>query len=208
MSKENKELAWTTEKRKVDDLLPYEHNPRKMNEEQVDQLKRSLTKFNLASIPVINKDNILISGHQRMKVMKLLGRGEEMIDVRVPSRQLDEDEMKELNIRENKNLGEFDFDILANSFDLDMLLESGFKEFELGLGDNGLKDVDIDDLSKTMDSYLDGNIKQIVIYFTNEEYNTVIPRMEAILKEEGLTNHTEAFLLMLKNYEDTKSKKN
>ena len=128
-----KEIVWTTEKRKVDDLLPYEHNPRRMNETQVEQLKKSLTKFNLASIPVINKDNILISGHQRMKVMKMLGREDEMIDVRVPNRQLDEDEMKELNIRENKNLGEFDFDILANSFDMDMLIDSGFKEYELGI---------------------------------------------------------------------------
>lgn len=201
----SKEIQFTTEKRKVSDLVPYEHNPRKMNEEQVDQLKRSLTKFNLASIPVINKDNMLISGHQRMKVMKLLGRGDEMIDVRVPSRQLDEEEMKELNIRENKNLGEFDFEILGNSFDLDMLLESGFKEFELGLGDNGLKDIDTDDLTKTMDSYLDGNIRQVVIYFTAEQYNEVIPKLDAIMQKNGVTNHTEAFLKILEHYENTMS---
>ena len=196
-------IEFSTEKRKVDDLVPYDKNPRKMTKEQAEQLKRSLEKFNLASIPVINKDNMLISGHQRMRVMQLLGRGNEMIDVRVPNRQLEEDEMKELNIRENKNLGEFDFDILANDFDLEMLLDSGFKEFELGLGDNGLKDIDQDDLAKTMDSYLDGNIRQVVIYLTAEQYSTVIPRLDAVMAEEGLENHSEAFLKLLENYENS-----
>ena len=96
-------LKWNTEKRKINDLLPYEANPRLMREEQVEQLKQSITKYNLVEIPAINTDNTIIAGHQRLKIMQLLGRGEEEIDVRVPSRKLNKEELEEYLIRSNKN---------------------------------------------------------------------------------------------------------
>ena len=40
-------LIWRTEKRKVDDLVPYSKNPRKMSDKQIEDLKHSLKKFNL-----------------------------------------------------------------------------------------------------------------------------------------------------------------
>jgi len=82
------------------------------------------------SIPVINMDNMLISGHQRVNILKALGRQDEEIDVRVPNRKLTDKEVEEANIRENKNLGEWDFDALAN-FDEDLLKGIGFGADEL-----------------------------------------------------------------------------
>ena len=38
-----------------------------------------------------------------------------------------------MNIRLNKNTGEFDIDILANEFDIDNLVDWGFKHIDLGL---------------------------------------------------------------------------
>ena len=61
-----------------------------------------------------------------------MGRGEEEIDVRVPSRLLDEKEATEYLIRSNKNIGEWDFNLLANTFEEEDLLAWGFKEEELG----------------------------------------------------------------------------
>jgi len=55
------------------------------------------------------------------------------IDVRVPDRELSIDEARELNVRLNKNAGQWDFDILANNFELDDLLEWGFDKGELDL---------------------------------------------------------------------------
>ena len=83
-----KKLKWHNEKRKVNDLLPYSKNPRKINDKQISDLKRSLKKFNLVEIPAIDVDNKIIAGHQRIKVLQLLGRGDEVIDVRVPNRKL------------------------------------------------------------------------------------------------------------------------
>ena len=107
-------LFWKNEKRKVDDLIPYERNPRQMTDKQKEDLQRSLQKFNLVEIPAINTDNKIIAGHQRLKILQILGRGKEVVDVRVPSRKLTPKEFEEYNLRSNKNLGEWNFDELAN----------------------------------------------------------------------------------------------
>ncbi len=117
-----KKLEWTTVQRKVNDLLPLEINPRKITEDKRKKLIESINKFNLAEIPTINKDNTLISGHQRMKAMQMIGRGDEVIDVRMPNRQLSLKELKEYNIISNTHAGEFDFDILDLEFgDIDLV---------------------------------------------------------------------------------------
>ena len=125
-----KKLKWHTEQRIINDLTPYKENPRMITEKQKNDLGESLKKFNLMSIPVINTDNTIISGHQRMKILQLLDRGKEEIDVRVPNRKLTKDEFREANLRENKNLGSWDRDILA-TFDEELLLDVGFTEEEL-----------------------------------------------------------------------------
>lgn len=123
-------LIWHTEQRKVNDLIPFEANPRKMTEKQANDLRKSLERLNLIDIPAIDIDNTIISGHQRMKIMQLLDRGDEIIDVRVPNRKLTDQEIIEANLRLNKNLGEWDYDMLAN-FDEEILKDVGWAENDL-----------------------------------------------------------------------------
>lgn len=112
----SKVLQWETVKRKVSELIPYQYNPRSLSEDKKQKLMESIDKFNLVEIPVINLDNTLIAGHQRITVLLLKERGDELIDVRVPNRQLTEEELKEYNIRSNISLGDWVDDILKDSF--------------------------------------------------------------------------------------------
>ena len=125
-------LEWTTEKRTVKELIPYEFNPRSITDDKKQKLIDSIEKFNLVEIPVINTDNTLIAGHQRIIVMSILNREEEIIDVRVPNRQLTELELKEYNLRSNISIGDWvtemldtafsdiDFDAIGLNFDADL----------------------------------------------------------------------------------------
>ncbi len=121
-------MQWRTEKRRVKDLLPWDKNPRTLSKEQEEHLKESISKYNLAEIPVINLDNRVAAGHQRLKILHLLGRSNEMIDVRVPNRKLTQKEFEEYNLRSNANTGSWDFEKLLEYFDIDTLLEIGFDE--------------------------------------------------------------------------------
>lgn len=115
-------LIWRTEQRQVNDLIPYEHNPRRMTAAQMKNLQECLEEFGLVEIPVVNADDVLIAGHQRCKAMQLLGRGDELIDVRVPNRPLTERELKEYNLKSNAIKGDW----------LDDILREHFSEFDLG----------------------------------------------------------------------------
>lgn len=121
-------LEWTTEKRKVSELIPYQNNPRQLTEKQAKDLSTSLERFNLADPIVINTDNTIIGGHQRVSIVKKAGVL--TVDVRVPSRTLTKDELLELNLRLNRNQGQWDFDLLAN-LDEELLTNVGFDSKEL-----------------------------------------------------------------------------
>lgn len=123
-------LIWHTETRIINNLIPYERNPRTLSDAQLKNLKKSLVKFNLVEIPAIDIDGKIIAGHQRLKVMQILDRGHEEIDVRVPNRKLTEKEYEQYLITSNKVTGDWDFEALKN-FDIDLLTESGFDAMEL-----------------------------------------------------------------------------
>lgn len=125
MSQNLKPLQWSTVQRRVKDLIPFEYNPRILTAEKKEKLRASLEKFNLAEIPVINTDDKIIAGHQRVMMLMELGRGDEMIDVRWPNRALTELEFKEYNVRSNVSIGEWDLSMLDQFFDDIDLMDLG-----------------------------------------------------------------------------------
>ncbi len=124
-------LEWSTQKRRVNDLVPFEKNPRKISPKQLADLKRSLRKFNLVEIPAIDTTNRVIAGHQRLKVLQLLGRGEEEIEVRVPNRKLTQEEFEQYLLTSNAVGGDWDFEKLK-AFNLGTLTVSGLDDDTLG----------------------------------------------------------------------------
>ena len=119
--------------KEIEDLVFAEYNPRQLSEDQYKNLKDSITRFGLVDPIIINKNKdrkgIIIGGHQRVKVARTMGIKE------VPCVEVDltYEKEKELNIRLNKNTGGWDMDILANTFDVNELLDWGFDESELSL---------------------------------------------------------------------------
>ena len=122
------DIAFTSETRNVVDLIPAEYNPRSLSKKQHDEIKKSIKRFNFVDPIIINLNNRIIGGHQRLKVLKDIGV--DVVDVRVSNRELSCEEEKELNLRLNKNTGDWDFDLLKD-FGRDMLVDVGFDSDEL-----------------------------------------------------------------------------
>lgn len=115
----------------INKLKPYEKNARKWTEAATAGLKESITKFGQVDALVVNdapgREDIVLGGAFRLKVMKELGFKEvAVIYVNIA----DPEKEAELNIRLNKNLGEWDLDLLAE-FDETLLKEIGFSSEEL-----------------------------------------------------------------------------
>ena len=117
------------ESKLIKDLKPATYNPRQITKKQYNDLKESIVSFGLVDPIIINKNgNIVIGGHQRLKICKEL----KYKDVDCVVLDLNKEQERELNIRLNKSGGEWDMDILANEFDIEELKEWGFKDIEFG----------------------------------------------------------------------------
>jgi hypothetical protein len=117
--------------RNIEDLIGAEYNPRRITGKEMDDLKDSIKRFGITEFPIVNmhpdRENIIISGHQRTSACKELGI-EEITCIEV---NLSKDLEMELNVRMNKSGGKFDHDILDEFFERDDLIQWGFLEDEL-----------------------------------------------------------------------------
>jgi ParB-like chromosome segregation protein Spo0J len=129
------------ESKLIKDLKPATYNPRQISTKQFKDLKESIEKFTLCDPIIINKDMTVIGGHQRLKVCKDLKHTE----IHCVVLDLSKEEERELNIRLNKNTGDFDMDILANEFDVEELKEWGFKDIDFGFNADKIEEDKEDD---------------------------------------------------------------
>jgi len=151
----------TTQHINIKELNPAPYNPRKWSEAAIAGLTESIQRFGLVDPIIVNgapeRKNVVIGGHFRLKVAKDLGYKEvPVVFVNIP----DETKERELNLRLNRNLGDWDYDLLAE-FDHSLLEDVGFTSEEL----DDIFDLDIYtpeqfDLNKELEKL---DIKQISV---------------------------------------------
>ena len=122
MTKNKQKLIWRNAKWRVRDLKEFRGNPQEQNAWSENALGESIDEFNLVETPVVDIDGTLLAGHGRKKTLMAKGRGDEMIDVRVPSRPLTKRERKRYLLISNAVRGSFNPDLLK-SFDTSVVLD-------------------------------------------------------------------------------------
>jgi len=115
----------------VNELMAAPYNARRHNKEQAEQLKKSISQFGMVDPIICNsapkRKNITIGGYFRLEIAKELGmKTVPVVYVNIP----DEDKERTLNIRLNRNTGEWDWELLAE-FDESFLADVGFESEEL-----------------------------------------------------------------------------
>lgn len=154
-------------KKNINELKYANYNPRKKltpDDKEYQKIKNSIEEFGYVDPIIINKDNTVIGGHQRLTVLKDLGYKE--VDVI----QIDIDKTKEkaLNIALNKITGEWDYAMLGDLLlDLDSLnydLElTGFEEYEIeNIMAPDTLDINDEDFLQDTEITKEKNPKQIV----------------------------------------------
>lgn len=127
MSKENIKIEYVD----INTLKVCEYNPRKWDKEAKDQLKESISKFGIVDPLLVNsaeeRKGVVIGGNFRFNTLKELGYTEiPVVFLDIP----DIEKERELNIRLNKNQGEFDLKLLSE-FDEKLLAQIGFNSEDL-----------------------------------------------------------------------------
>lgn len=126
---------------KTSDLIPYENNPRH-NDEAVEQVKASIEEFGFKVPIIIDKNNVIVAGHTRIKASQALGlekvpciRADDLTDDQIRAFRLADNKVSELATWDmdklSVELDEIDMDMSEFGFDLDiepLELESEYHE--------------------------------------------------------------------------------
>ena len=126
---------------KTDKLIPYVNNPRN-NQNSIDKVASSIKEFGFKVPLVIDKDNVVVTGHTRLKAAKKLGIEEVPC---VVADDLSDAQIKAFRIADNKvsEYAQWDEDLLKieleqleeMDFDLDNL-NIDYSDFDLDIGDD------------------------------------------------------------------------
>ena len=118
------------------DLIPYENNPRN-NDEAVEYVANSIREFGFKVPIVVDKDNVIVAGHTRLKAAQLLGLEEVPVVVAV---DLTPEQVKAFRLADNKTgeLAEWDFGLL--NLELDEIADIDMTGFGFEIKDHYTED--------------------------------------------------------------------
>lgn len=109
----------------IKDIKENPNNPRKLNKDKYQKLLKSIQDLPqmLGYRPiVVNSDLVVLGGNMRLKALKELKYKEVPIII---ADELTEDQQKEFLIKDNLGYGEWDWDMIANEWDLPLLEDWG-----------------------------------------------------------------------------------
>lgn len=128
---QTKKDFWKIGKRKLSELKPHPQNPRKLIADKYADLKKSIEENGDFGNLIVDADNTILSGNMRLRAfIDLYGKDHE-VDVKYPSRQLTKEEQDFVLLKANISSGIFDFDMLANNFNIEFLIAVGMSEKDL-----------------------------------------------------------------------------
>jgi ParB-like chromosome segregation protein Spo0J len=149
------------DKVKISEVKTNPKNPRLIKDDKFKKLVKSIQEFpqmlELRPI-VVDENNIVLGGNMRLKACKEAGMKEVFI---VKAEGLTEQQKDEFIVKDNVGFGEWDWDMLANEWDVDQLTEWGL---DLPVILDSSED-DLKDLSSTID-----NLYRIEIVCKDEEH--------------------------------------
>ena len=177
-------------KMKIDDLKAAKYNPRvdlRPGDEEFQHIKNSIENFGYIEPIIVNsRNNVIVGGHQRTKVLRELGYEE--IDVILVD--LDEEQEKAANIALNSATGLWDFEKLnalideIKDYDMSMFgLEKELEKLEEELKIENTYEED-EESESTNSHFL--KIDKYEIPLSDEEYEEISSNIKKYLEINGV----------------------
>lgn len=118
------------EYKNIDDIIPYENNPRK-NDDAVDYVANSIKEFGFKVPIIIDKENVIVTGHTRLKASQKLGLDKVPV---IYADDLTKEQIKAFRIADNK-VSEF------STWDLDKL-DLELEDINIDMSNFGISEMD------------------------------------------------------------------
>ena len=152
----------------VDDIKPYQNNPRQINQNSINQVKKSIQQNKFSNVIIVDKNNEVIAGHTRLEAAKQLDMKELPVFV---AKELDENAVRRLRLLDNRltELTAWDLEKLVEETSLVELDEDVEALFEPLLKED-LSQFDLtDDNYQEVEDNFSNPIIQYVMIFDDED---------------------------------------
>jgi hypothetical protein len=193
----------------VNDIKFDDTNPNILTPEQMIALKETIKKFGFLAPVILNKKLEVIDGEHRVTVYK------ELKKETIPAYVIDVDTIDKKILRQLMNKLRGEHDPFKDKEEFKMIHEAGrLNDF------TNLLAVNITDFDKVInppmdtdenresekveisqENYLNGTIKQMILFFSNEDYEKIMPKFDKHMKALNIDNHTDLVLEFFKEYE-------
>ena len=162
----------------IKDIKENKENPRFIKDKQFDKLVNSIKNFPemLEKRPlVLDENNIVLGGNMRLKAIKKAGVKKVWVDI---AKDWTEDQKKEFIIKDNIGYGNWDWDILANEWDVDELEDWGLDLDGFNIDENDFdEDFSLDEKEKD-------NLQKVNFTLADEQINFIRQMISDIKKTE------------------------
>ena len=155
---------------KISKVIPNENNPRFIKDSKFKKLVKSIKEFpemlKLRPI-VVNKDMVVLGGNMRLKACNEAGLKEVYV---LKADELTKEQEQEFIVKDNVGFGEWDWDSLANEWELKELEDWGLDVWqpEEEVDYSALEDLDLDE---TIEDKEAGVKRAIMIEFDPKHYD-------------------------------------
>tara|TARA_R100000908_G_C3651537_1_gene83069 strand:- start:12 stop:590 length:579 start_codon:yes stop_codon:yes gene_type:complete len=158
-----------TEKIKISKIKRNPNNPRLIKDNKYHKLVKSIKEFpemlDIRPI-VVNEEMIVLGGNMRLKACQEAGLKEVPI---IKASELSAEKQREFIVKDNVGFGEWDWDMVANEWDNDLLNEWGLDVWQPEV-EVDYSILDEEDVSSQLEDMTNGVKKAIQIEFNSEHY--------------------------------------
>lgn len=184
-------------KRKLSTLKPNDKNPRSIKDAKFQKLVANLQTYpRLLEIRpiVVDAEGKILGGNMRFRAAQHLGWKEIST---INAEDLTPEEMQAFIILDNQDFGEWDFNVLANEFNPDQLVQLGFEPSELGIsldepkfiaGDNSEVEIGNEEEFDT------SHVKMVQLFLNTSNHPEFMAQIEELQKHFQTDNLTDTVL--------------
>jgi ParB-like chromosome segregation protein Spo0J len=154
---------------KIDKIKINPNNPRVIKDYKYKKLLKSITEFPemLMLRPiVVDNDMVILGGNQRYRACQEAGIKDVPI---ILASELNKEQIDRFVITDNVSFGDWDYDMLANNWDSELIDASGLDLWKMP-EDVDYSILDDEDVSEQLDDMTNGVKKAIQIEFEAEHY--------------------------------------
>jgi len=188
---------------KISEVKPNPKNPRVIKDGKFQKLVKSIQEFPdmLNKRPLIvftdvDGKYVVLGGNMRLKALNELKFKEIPVII---ADEWTEEQKHEFLIKDNVGFGEWDWDSLANEWDVEKLDDWGLNVplFNDDMTNN--QDYEgLDQLSK-LDKFLSAELKRMFLVYDNDTFENVVNWFNNQQEKHELENHSQVILKLMEN---------